>query len=826
MLLRASHQRSKEDRADMFSVEFWNVRIAASGLRQLDTRIPMVPDQSDFTNQWFEWQQGYRVIKYESGQEERQTLEGENLADVAPGFLPRTLDQLRTGVTSNQVGPRNLNPTIHNVNTTAVDSPEFDPEDRIFDTPQPSPPRTNLYAPYSWRYPHRESLGWPYNLPPSNHDHVRRIAAIRTQLERIRLGIESVRSQLQELRGVYPASQYAIHRTSGLRTRMANIQNFLTSADQVLDPSPPVVANTGLNMDSEPMEWSTEGGLHIPNTGATRPATRPATSLQTPPGLVNTPRHNNPYLAPSFRIPPTNRPHPFGDHFTQHPATTPSPTTNSALLQREMNGQTESTAAGSSSTRTTVTLAPATPDNVRLRLEMSERQLIELRQRRDRARAAENMLTGRQRDAVRMMEIASTQREIAVLERQRAERRYDDVEQTQRQNVRVWGVQEDVDGQQEYVSPITSMFMNQSQHLRLQRAAEDAPPPPVYDPLTEGPRTGDSDRMMDTSPSPPPPDVRDPSDTRGSPYRHGPQRRFRTSGHGHNHQESESEDERDSNLPSFPSEDPREELLRRAGRRAADPGPRTGQLRYRRTLRDTADTSQARPVDLVPPRRHSPRSATAEARRLFSLIERTRMETETGRLGAVTADSAGTPAGEARRRTVAEIYNETLRGVENGHRRPAGTTDLNPRTIRPNLQEILRNQGLAPGPEYHRAFAAHTALRREMESDIRNTPSPRNARAFGPADIGRALRGDEIAAARAYLDTYRQEENKPAEVKSLDKEDDDRPEPIGEEQMMVKMECKICFAQVATVAMLPCGESPFPHFRHSNIRVMSTSLLM
>ena len=46
----------------------------------------------------------------------------------------------------------------------------------------------------------------------------------------------------------------------------------------------------------------------------------------------------------------------------------------------------------------------------------------------------------------------------------------------------------------------------------------------------------------------------------------------------------------------------------------------------------------------------------------------------------------------------------------------------------------------------------------------------------------------------------------PEPPKSLDK-DDGRPEPVNEEDMMVKMECKICFAQVATVALLPCGMS-------------------
>ena len=763
------------------------------------------------------------MIKYENGREERQTLVGENLADVAPGYLPRTLDQLRRGVTSDQVGPRNLNPTLHNVNTTAVDSPEFDPEDRIFDTPQASPPRTNLYAPYSWRYPHRESLGWPHNVPPSNHDQIGRVAVIRTQLERIRLGIESVISQLHELRGVFPASQYAIQRTSDLRTRMAHIQNFLTSTGQDLDPSTPVATDTGLNMDPEPMEWSTDGGLHTPNTGATRPAT----SLQNPPGLDNTPRHDHPYLAPSFRIPPTDRPHPFGNHFTQHPATTSSSNTNSAPAQRQMNAQADSAAAGSS-TSTRVALASATPDNVRLRLDTAERELTELRQRRDRARAAENTLVGRQREAMRMMEIANTQREIAMLERQRAERRYDDVEQAQRQNVRVWGVQGDVAGQEsEYVSPITSMFMSQSQRLRPQHAVEDAPPPPVYDPLAEAPRAEDIDRMMDTSPSPPPPDVRDPAGARGPRRRH----RFRTFGHGHNHQESESEDEHDPNHPLFPSENFREELLRRAGVRAGVgggvPASRSGRHRARPTDPDSAemaDVARPRVSGSNGPRAQSPRSATAEAARLFSVLDRARLGPEPRRPGAVTADSIGRPDADARRRRIlAGLSTDALPDVATGHRRPPGPLDLNPQRTTPHLHDFLGSQGLSPGSDYQRALAVQAALRQEMTSDIRNTPiPPRRGGASRHPDIGRELRGEEIAAARAYLDIYRREENKPVEVKSLDKEDDDRPDPVSEEQMMVKMECKICFAQVATVAMLPCGESLFPSRRrwHSDVGVM------
>ena len=48
-------------------------------------------------------------------------------------------------------------------------------------------------------------------------------------------------------------------------------------------------------------------------------------------------------------------------------------------------------------------------------------------------------------------------------------------------------------------------------------------------------------------------------------------------------------------------------------------------------------------------------------------------------------------------------------------------------------------------------------------------------------------------------------ERREPEVKSLDK-DNGRPEPVADEDMMVKMECKICFAQVATIVLLPCGK--------------------
>ena len=38
--------------------------------------------------------------------------------------------------------------------------------------------------------------------------------------------------------------------------------------------------------------------------------------------------------------------------------------------------------------------------------------------------------------------------------------------------------------------------------------------------------------------------------------------------------------------------------------------------------------------------------------------------------------------------------------------------------------------------------------------------------------------------------------------------DDGRPEALSDAEMTVKMECKICYSQMATVAILPCGKLP------------------
>lgn len=89
--------------------EFWSNRLAATDppLDIAQTRIPEIPDQTEFLQRWFEFHQGYRIIKLGDDREQRIAVIGEPFKEVSPGFLPRTLDQLRAGVANDARRPEN-----------------------------------------------------------------------------------------------------------------------------------------------------------------------------------------------------------------------------------------------------------------------------------------------------------------------------------------------------------------------------------------------------------------------------------------------------------------------------------------------------------------------------------------------------------------------------------------------------------------------------------------------------------------------------------------------------------------------------------------------
>lgn len=89
--------------------EFWTNRLAATDppLEISQTRIPEIPDQTEFLERWFEFHQGYRIARLADGTEQRIAVIGEPFKEVSPGFLPRTLDQLRAGVINDARRPEN-----------------------------------------------------------------------------------------------------------------------------------------------------------------------------------------------------------------------------------------------------------------------------------------------------------------------------------------------------------------------------------------------------------------------------------------------------------------------------------------------------------------------------------------------------------------------------------------------------------------------------------------------------------------------------------------------------------------------------------------------
>ncbi|MCJ1241827.1 hypothetical protein MMC14_009833 [Varicellaria rhodocarpa] len=105
-------------------------------------------------------------------------------------------------------------------------------------------------------------------------------------------------------------------------------------------------------------------------------------------------------------------------------------------------------------------------------------------------------------------------------------------------------------------------------------------------------------------------------------------------------------------------------------------------------------------------------------------------------------------------------------------------------------------------------LAEYRAHRHQIVTDASRSMgrSGENSIAESSRDIYRlmAMNAGTHTMPGAYYDAHDETEGLGAEAKSLDK-DDGRPEPLKDEDMMVKLECKVCFSQLATVAVLPCG---------------------
>ncbi|KAK5284678.1 hypothetical protein LTR16_005069, partial [Cryomyces antarcticus] len=221
-----------------FCKEFWDNRVAATNLRPVQTRIPEFPDQTEFLEKWYDYYRGYRVVQEDDGTEERIALLGEPWEDVSPGHLPRSLDELRTGmlrsaaeeeirveetVTEEHAETRpSLDETIDQMLEQAVaeETSRDAPSQALVILSRPPVAATTTEESSMNGIGHPQALHNAVNddtLQTRNPEYqARRVAALRREMFRLRNGIERVISGLRELGEQVPDSSQATSRLTEL----------------------------------------------------------------------------------------------------------------------------------------------------------------------------------------------------------------------------------------------------------------------------------------------------------------------------------------------------------------------------------------------------------------------------------------------------------------------------------------------------------------------------------------------------------------------------------------------------------------------------------
>jgi hypothetical protein len=195
--------------------EFWTYRVAQTNLLSTQTRIPQIPDQSDFLQAWYQFYNGYRLVTRPDGRQERVAVLGEPIRDVSPGRLPRTLDELRAGqLRSNADQLQHIElarddrpdaPSLEDVLDQMFESAEAEEQSAAAPAPTPAlaeplhePPRPSNPTDVQTAL---RVAGQSMNPAPSRNAEyqARRISALRRELLRMRNGIERVISGLRDL---------------------------------------------------------------------------------------------------------------------------------------------------------------------------------------------------------------------------------------------------------------------------------------------------------------------------------------------------------------------------------------------------------------------------------------------------------------------------------------------------------------------------------------------------------------------------------------------------------------------------------------------------
>ena len=714
-------------------VEFWDARVAASGFDQTNTRIPIVPDQSRFLEKWFDWHRGYRTIKHEDGREERQALLGENLADVAPGYLPRTLDELRAGVTHESstdevFGQGSVNPLVQSL--MATEELDIDPEDRIFDlastpditdqtisssTPSLSPlTSSTIYSPPS---PSSSTSQLPSALqrlatedyderPFPVQDQFHRVAALRLEVQRLRAGVERVMSGLQDLGETVPDSQDALQHTTNLTTRLGNIEAYLRSPDYTALDS----------MDFQPtVEQPSADGSNTPQTLA-YPAQQPQQTSQIP--------------------------LPHANDRAYSPAQTPRRINRQGLNRPLVNPHGNSRASPGTQATNASGVDP---------------QIALARSRVDAARVTEQLYRQQLASATENHDQAAARLAAARTRLQECQRVLNRLERLERSSTSIFGSREEIERQgNDYESPVAGLF--HTYHGRYQAAEEQRRQERMLPEIL-----ADEDRFLETT-----------EDT------------FRLLGDDTIRTVDEVRQELAQGV-TRPRSAERQSVWNRLLHNPPVLRTRRTQRHVQRPIRVsnplvasnhiTHDTDDESILDTHEASLSTTSIAETDylARLEASMLATTEHPYIQRRAQARTAEDGRGPGYHTE---IQDLYRRMVAGDRIPLIQPS-TLSLDgigrppqPVTSRyPNLDQMARDRarGLNHGQDMTRA------------------------------DLERLIASN--AAVRA-----RREQTPDPEPKSLDK-DDGRPDPItNEDDFLVKMECKICYSQVATVAVLPCGK--------------------
>lgn len=247
-----------------FCKEFWENRVNVSGLRPGQTKIPEVPDQTAFLERWYEFHQGFRTVKNEEGGEERVAVLGEDFKDVSPGSLPRTLEEMRTGrreVDAIQQPVQQIPTQAQNAGPNLEDTLEQMFEAATIEELQTQPAQRTSTRHGAQQHHTEDSRGAQSGaLPNSIHAQVmnpagsrsrdyqlRRVAALRRELNRMRTGIERVISGLRDLGEEVPNQTETTERLSALGTTLESIGGTASQeqAAEAMNNVNSLVASTG-----------------------------------------------------------------------------------------------------------------------------------------------------------------------------------------------------------------------------------------------------------------------------------------------------------------------------------------------------------------------------------------------------------------------------------------------------------------------------------------------------------------------------------------------------------------------------------------------------